>query len=206
MWIQSEQKCVIFSEKFKQRCKSLQLFLDKDNFYSVRNRFDNEKMLFDSIYPVFLPQSLLTNLIILEAHRKVPHAGVNATLTEIRSRYWICRERQIVKRLLRNCVVCKREHKKPLIGPPPPKLPSFRLSQTYPFENTELNYAGPLFLKPIFDNPYHKTYKVYILLFTYATTRNIHLKLTPSMDTTSLIRAIIRFRFRREDVRLFHGV
>ena len=206
MWIQSEQKCVIFSEKFKQQCKSLQLFLDKDNLYHVRSRFDNEKMLFDSIYPVFLPQSLLTNLIILEAHRKVPHAGVNATLTEIRSISWICRELQIVKRLLRNCVVCKREHKKPLIGPPPPKLPSFRLSQTYPFENTELNYAGPLFLKPIFDNPYHKTYKVYILLFTYATTRNIHLKLTPSMDTTSLIRAIIRFRSRREDVRLFHGV
>ena len=87
MWIQSEQKCVIFSEKFKQRCKSLQLFLDKDNFYNVRNRFDNEKMLFDSIYPVFLPQSLLTNLIILEAHRKVAHAGINATLTGILSTY-----------------------------------------------------------------------------------------------------------------------
>ena len=183
MWIQCEQKCVIFSEKFKQQYKSLQLFLDKDNLYHVRNLFDNEKMLFGSIYPVFLPQSSLTNLIILEAHRKVAHAGINATLTEIRSRYWICRGRQIVKRLLRNCVVCKREYKKPLIGPPPPKLPSFRLSQTYPFENTGLDYAGPLFVKPIFDNPYNKTYKIYIILFTYATTRNIHLELTPSMDT-----------------------
>ena len=44
-------------------------------------------MLFDSIYPVFLPQSLLTNLIILEAHRKVAHAGINATLTGILSTY-----------------------------------------------------------------------------------------------------------------------
>ena len=92
-------------------------------------------MLFESIYPVFLPQSLLTNLIILEAHRKVAHAGIKTTLTEIRIRYWICRRQQIVKRLLRNCVVCKREHKKPLIGPPLPKLPSFILSQTYSFEN-----------------------------------------------------------------------
>ena len=58
-WIQCEQKCVLFSEKFKQQCKSLQLFLDKDNLYHVRNLFDNEKMLFDSIYTVFLPQSLL---------------------------------------------------------------------------------------------------------------------------------------------------
>ena len=124
-------------------------------------------MLFDSIYPVFLEQSLLTNLPILEAHRKVAHAGINATLTEIRSRYWICRGRQIVKRLLKKCVVCKRKRKKPLIGPPPPKLPTFRLSQTYPFENTGLGYARPLFVKPIFDNPYNKTYKVYILLFTY---------------------------------------
>ena len=158
-------------------------------------------MLFDSIYPVFLPQSLLSNSIILEAHRNVPHAGINATLIEIRSRYWICRGRQIEKHLLRNCVVCKWEHKKSLIGPAPPKLPSFRLSQNYPFENTGLNYAGPLFLKPIFDNPYHKTYKVYILLFTYATKRNIHLELTRQW-----IRAIIRFSSRWEDVRLFHGV
>ena len=142
-------------------------------------------MLFNSIYPVSLPQSLLTNLIILEAHRKVAHAGINATLTEIHSRYWICRGRQIVKRLLKNCVVCKREHKKPLTGPPPPKLPSFKLSQTYPFENTGLDYAGPLFVKPIFDNPYNKTYVVHTLLFTCATTRNTHLELTPSMDTNS---------------------
>ena len=39
-------------------------------------------------------------------------------------------------------------------------------------------------------------------MFTFATTRNIHLELTPSIDTT-LIRAIIRFRSRRGDVRLF---
>ena len=89
MWIQSEQKCVIFSEKFKQQCKLLQLFLVKYNLYHVRNRYDNDKMLFDSIYPVFPPQSLLTNLVILEAQRKVAHAGINATLTEICSRYWM---------------------------------------------------------------------------------------------------------------------
>ena len=89
MWIQSEQKCVIFSEKFKQQCKLLQLFLVKYNLYHVRNQYDNDKMLFDSIYPVFPPQSLLTNLVILEAQRKVAHAGINATLTEICSRYWI---------------------------------------------------------------------------------------------------------------------
>ena len=95
-------------------------------------------MLFDSIYLVFLSQSLLTNLIILEAHRKVPHESINATLAEIRSRYWICRGQQIVEGLLRNCVACKREHRKPLIGPPPPKLPSCRLSQTYPFKTQGL--------------------------------------------------------------------
>ena len=163
-------------------------------------------MLFDSIYPVFLPQLLLTILIILEARRKVAHPGINATLTQICSRYWICRGRQVVKRLFRNCVVCKREHKKPLIGPPTSKLTSFRLSQTYPFENTGLDYAGSLFVKPMFDNPYNKTYTVYIWLFTCATTRNIHLELTPSMDTNSLIRAIIRFPSRRGDVRKFSNL
>ena len=34
MWIQGEQKCVIFSEKFKQQCKSLHLFLVTTVIYS----------------------------------------------------------------------------------------------------------------------------------------------------------------------------
>ena len=38
IWIECEQKCVIFSEKFKQPCKLLQLFLDKDNLHHVRSR------------------------------------------------------------------------------------------------------------------------------------------------------------------------
>ena len=108
-----------------------------------------------------------------------------------------------VQGLLRNCVACKREHKKPLIGPPPPKLPSFRLSQSYPFKNTGVDYARPFFGKSIFDNPYNKTYKVYILLFTCATRRNIYLESAPLTDTNSLIRAIIQFHSRRKDVRLF---
>ena len=60
-----------------------------------------------------------------------------------------------------------------------------------------------MLVKPIFDNPYNKTYTVYTLLFTCATTRNVHLELTPAMNTNSLTRAIVRFRSRRADVRLF---
>ena len=78
--------------------------------------------------PISFPWSLLTNLIVLKAHRKVVHVGINLALTEIRSKYWFCRGQQIVKRLLRNRVVCKWEHKNPLTGPPLPKLPSVRLS------------------------------------------------------------------------------
>ena len=43
----------------------------------------------------------------LKSHKKVKHAGVASTLNDIRVTYWVCRGRQVVKRYLDKCVVCK---------------------------------------------------------------------------------------------------
>ena len=48
-----------------------------------------------------------------------------------------------------------------------------------------------------------KLFKCYILLFTCATTRAIHLELTPDMSTSAVIRAIQRFINRKDYPRRF---
>ena len=120
------------------------------------------------------------------------HNGVNGTLNELRSRFWICNWRRNVKRIISRCFVCKRYQAKTAHGPPSHNLPKSRLSNDYAFSSTGIDFAGPLFVKPIFDTKFGML-KAYILSFTYATTRNKHLELTPGKDSGSLIRGLKRF-------------
>ena len=46
-------------------------------------------------------------------------------------------------------------------------------------------------------------FKSYICLFTCATTRNVHLELTPSMDASDVIKALVRFLSRRGCIKMF---
>ena len=53
------------------------------------------------------------------------------------------------------------------------------------------------------DNKDKEMNKSYTLLFTCASTRNVHLELTPNMESASVIRAIKRFFSRRDIIRMF---
>ena len=75
-------------------------------------------------------------------------------------------------------------------------LPSYRVSSEYAFQSTGIDYAGPLFVKSIYGNN-ADLHKCYILLFTCATTRGVHLELTPDMTAPTLIRGIQRFLCRK---------
>ena len=102
------------------------------------------------------------------------------------------------------CVICKRNQGKVLKGPEAPDLPKYHLSTEFAFQTTGLDFAGPLFVKNIYEKfSSFDLNKSYILLFTCATTRNIHLELTPSMEVSSVIRAIKRFLARRGIIKMF---
>ena len=59
--------------------------------------------------PIYLPkQHYLTNLLIMDSHRRVLHTGVASTLAEMRSRFWVPKGRQQVKGVIRSCNHCKR--------------------------------------------------------------------------------------------------
>ena len=144
-------------------------------------------------YPVLLRnESYFTELIVLDSHKQVHHSGTEATLNEIRRNYWIIRGRQIVKSILKRCVICKIIQGKCLVQPQTPPLPSFRVNCSHAYESVGVNYAGPLFCKDIFHVTAEMN-KCYILLFTYSVTRAIHLELVTSFSSNCLILALKRF-------------
>ena len=96
--------------------KQLQLFLDKDGHIRCGGRIHNAPISQLAKFPYLLPpRHQFTSLIIHHTHVKLFHAGTNGTLTAIRQTYWIPTAQQYIKSLLRHCVVCKRQCRRPYL-------------------------------------------------------------------------------------------
>ena len=77
-------------------------------------------------------------------------------------------------------------------------LPKYRICSEYAFQIAGIDYAGPLFVKNMYNsNDSGELFKCYVLLITCATTRGVHLELTPDMSTPALILALQRFICRK---------
>ena len=75
-------------------------------------------------------------------------------------------------------------------------LPSYRLCSENPFDTIGIDYAGPLLVKDVYTEGRGMNIS-YILLFTCATTRCVHLELTPAISTPVLILALRQFLARK---------
>ena len=172
------------------------LYLDDQYVLKCKGRVSNSTLATTEKHPVLLPtKHPFVKLLVREVHSRVKHGGVNTTLVATREKYWILKGRQLIKGILRRCVVCKKTEGSPYCVEPPPPLPDFRVSDSPPFTHTGLDFAGPLYVQD--SKNLVVTSKVYICLFTCASTRAIHLELTRSLSADSFLLAFRRFVGRR---------
>ena len=97
-----------------------------------------------------------------------------------------------MKMLLRQCTICKRHSGKPYATPDPPPLPKTRTLDAPPFTVTGVDFTGALYVRQNSEEM-----KVYICLFTCATTRAIHLEVVNDLSTETFLLAFRRFAGRR---------
>ena len=153
----------------------LNFFIDERQVLRCRSRLNNSSLLDASITPVLLPSyDPFTKLIIADLHHKVLHNGVGDTLSHVRLRYWILRGREVAKKYIRKCVICKRFEGLPLQFNVTPDIPEFRVSDDPPFTHTGIDFAGPLITTGI-SNTEGTEFKSYVCLFTCASTCAVHL-------------------------------
>ena len=100
--------------------------------------------------------------------------------------------RQRVRVVTRSCITCKRMQGSRYPVPPEAPLPSVRLQEARPFLTTGIDYSGALMVKTG-----EVTSKIYIALFTCATTRAVHLELVQDNSAEAFLRAFRRFVGRR---------
>ena len=159
----------------------LNLFLDEDGLIRVKGKFNNKHH-----YLILLPNnSHLTTLIVRDMHEKFMHSGVYFVLRELRKSFWILKGFSTVRRILRNCIRCKRVNERPIklnqgeyreFRVDPPKIP---------FSSVFLDYIGPINIK--MDNV---TKKIWILIITCLWSRAVSLKICFSADTREFLRNI----------------
>ncbi|GFW43001.1 integrase catalytic domain-containing protein [Trichonephila clavipes] len=158
--------------------KSLVPYLDENNLLRLTGRLLEADLCFGERHPVILPRRCkFTELLVIREHERIGHCGVSATLTQLRKKYWVPKGRQLVKTMIRICLVCKKYSAKPadqLSG----QLPRDRITQSPPFQSVGIDFTGAILVK---DN--QGTRKSYVSLFTCAVTRAVHLELVSDMST-----------------------
>ena len=150
------------------------MFVDNEGLWRCKGRLSEADITEFAMYPILLDANHhITALIVKSCHEKVLHGGIKDTLAELRSRFWIVRGRQVVKKLLFHCEICRRFDSRPFQPPPPPSLPGFRVQEAQPFAYTGVDFAGPLYIVNDTDT------KVWICLYTCCVTRAVHLDIVP---------------------------
>ncbi|MEM7375589.1 MAG: reverse transcriptase domain-containing protein [Bacteroidota bacterium] len=158
------------------------------------SRLTNADLPRDTIEPILLPRNeRFVQLMIEDTHRRLFHAGVNHTLSEIRTKYWIPQGRAEVKYVLKRCKICRKHQGGPYKMPAMSPWPKSKLTRSIPFKRTGLDYFGPLYVKQTDGS----TQKVWVCLFTCVVVRAIHLEIVNDLTAEEFIMALRRFIARR---------
>lgn len=180
-------------EKTKKWEREFGLYKDERGIVRCGGRLSNADLTQTQKHPAILDTDhFVTTLIVKDSHERVKHNGVKSTLTQIRSKYWIVRGRQYVRKVIHRCTICRRIEGNAYLPPDPPALPAFRTTKDHPFTFTGVDFAGPLYVKQS-----NKMEKAYLVLYTCAVSRAVHLDLVNDMSTEAFIRSFKRFTSRR---------
>ena len=152
MWIKTAQRSVKEAKNFAQLQKQLGLYVESDGIIRCRGHIGNAALKFETRFPAILTDHPLASLVIEQAHERVLHNGLKSTLNEVRSRVWITRARQRVRKFIHNCTTCRRFESLPYKYPTPSHLPEFRVEEGDTFSSVGADLAGPLYVRNSLNN------------------------------------------------------
>ena len=194
LWIRAAQRQLREGGNYQQLASKFGLHEDQKGVIRCKGRLEHSEIVHEAKEPIILPKvHRLTVLQIQECHDRVLHNDVRSTLAELRSRFWVPKGRQVVKRVISRCVPCKKIEGKSFTQPPTASLPEFRVRPAPPFSKVGVDFAGPLFVK----GEGLQMRKVYFALFTCCVTWAVHLELVEDLSVETFKQCLRRFVARR---------
>ena len=165
VWIPEIQEPMKHEKNFQNLKQQLGLFSEEDDIIlRCKGRLGNAPLDIAACYPILLPRPHhMTRLTVEACHRKVNHGGVKETLVELRSEYWVPKGRELVKKTLHQCVICKKLEGLPYKAPKRADLPETRVTDVPAFTHVGVDFAGPLFTKTTEVQPKHTSAYLHVL-------------------------------------------
>ena len=179
----------------KRHCLQMQLGLKISEYDILRchGRYQHAELTEEMKYPKLLPRhEYVTYLVVQEVHRRLIHAGVSHTLSQVRQEYWIPQGRAVVRHVISQCVICKRHNGTSFCLPNMPPWPKERVSRSTPFQYIGLDYLGPIRVKEG-----GALEKLWICLFTCLAVRAVHLELVRGLSAKQFLDCLRRYIARR---------
>ncbi|XP_073835822.1 uncharacterized protein [Musca autumnalis] len=165
------------------------------NILRVGGRLANAEIPLDARFPALLPKDhRFVKLYVEYLHRMHLHAGPKVLLGILRQKIWIVNAREVVRKVVRNCVHCF--HYKPkLLGQIMGNLPIDRLRAQRPFLVTGVDFCGPFMTSYRIRGK--SPYKTYIAVFVCFSSKATHLELVSDLSANNFILCLKRFVGRR---------
>ena len=179
----------------KSKLVSLNPFIDRCGLLRVGGRLVNAPIPFEHRHPVILaPKNPLSRLIIIHEHVRLMHAGCQAVVASLRTRYWILSCKTTVTNIIKKCIRCFR------VQPVTPEyimgnLPPSRVTPQRPFLTCGVDYAGPYYIIDKLRG--RNVTKAYICIFVCFVTKAVHIELARDLSTNAFLNCLYRFVSRR---------
>jgi len=164
----------------------LNLILDDDGLLRVKSKFSRWKDHPNFAFPVLLSKdSLLTKLIIHELHSANAHIGCYSLLAELRKTYWVQCVFSTVRKVLKECVTCRRVNARP-IAINQSSYRDFRCDPPRrPFDFVFIDHLGGF---NISSN--NSKCKIWLLMITCLWSRAVNIVVCKDLTMPSFLRAL----------------
>ena len=137
-WVKRVQTKAPLDKYYQEDQLQLNLKPNSEGVLECRGRIQGH-------YPVYLPVSRrYTEKFVTQAHLATLRGGVVSTMAKVREQYWVPRLRRLTKRVVKNCLGCRRFQVQAFSSPRQGTLPKDRTEGQTPFQVVGVNYAGPL--------------------------------------------------------------
>jgi len=136
----------------------------------------NASLSFSARHPIIMPNDHhMTRLLIEDYRQRMGHQGMSSTWTALRQSYWILKGTATVRKVLGQCLFCRRKNARPGVQMMA-DLQKERLTPNKPaFCFTGFDYFGPFIVRQG-----RSDVERYGSIFTCFTTRAVHLEVAHS--------------------------
>lgn len=167
---------------------------DDDGLLRVGGRFSQSKLQSHEANPLLIPGKHHVALLLIPHHHAwVKHQGRHITEGGVRSTgLWIVGGKRSISNVIHKCVLCRKlrgqmEQQKMA------DLPPERLQIDPPFSYVGLDVFGPWEVSACRTRGGQAYSKRWAVLFTFLSTRAVHIEVIASMTSSSFINALRRF-------------